>query len=191
MPRLSCRCKGTICCAFHADSSLSLCLQDPANYREALREARLDEAEGADIMMVKPGLPYLDIIRLLRDNSTLPIAAYHVSGGVSTFQYQDRKPLHGSSLSVLVSDLLYVLLSCHGQVQASCTVCSDTRRECLMNSCICPAGEYAMLKAAAERGWLNERDAVLEALLSLRRAGSDLILTYYATQAAKWMAGEQ
>ena len=55
-------------------------LQDPANYREALREARLDEAEGADIMMVKPGLPYLDIIRLLRDNSTLPIAAYHVSG---------------------------------------------------------------------------------------------------------------
>lgn len=55
-------------------------VQDPANYREALREARLDEAEGADIMMVKPGLPYLDIIRLLRDNSTLPIAAYHVSG---------------------------------------------------------------------------------------------------------------
>ena len=54
--------------------------QDPANYREALREARLDEAEGADIMMVKPGLPYLDIIRLLRDNSPLPIAAYHVSG---------------------------------------------------------------------------------------------------------------
>lgn len=55
-------------------------MQDPANYREALREARLDEAEGADIMMVKPGLPYLDIIRLLRDNSPLPIAAYHVSG---------------------------------------------------------------------------------------------------------------
>ena len=60
-----------------------------------------------------------------------------------------------------------------------------------MKSCVCLAGEYAMLKAAAERGWLNERDAVLEALLSLRRAGSDLILTYYATQAAKWMAGEQ
>ncbi len=55
-------------------------MQDPANYREALREARLDEAEGADIMMVKPGLPYLDVIRLLRDNSSLPIAAYHVSG---------------------------------------------------------------------------------------------------------------
>ena len=54
--------------------------QDPANYREALREAKLDEAEGADIMMVKPGMPYLDIIRLLRDNTTLPVAAYHVSG---------------------------------------------------------------------------------------------------------------
>ena len=54
--------------------------QDPANYREALREAALDEDEGADIMMVKPGLPYLDIIRALKDNSTLPIAAYHVSG---------------------------------------------------------------------------------------------------------------
>ncbi|BDA43609.1 Delta-aminolevulinic acid dehydratase, chloroplastic [Coccomyxa sp. Obi] len=105
--------------------------QDPANYREALREARLDEAEGADIMMVKPGLPYLDVIRLLRDNSPLPIAAYHVSG------------------------------------------------------------EYAMLKAAAERGWLDEREAVLEALLSFRRAGADIILTYYATQAAKWMAGEE
>ena len=90
MPRLSCRCKSTICCAFHADDLMSLCLQDPANYREALREARLDEAEGADIMMVKPGLPYLDIIRLLRDNSTLPIAAYHVSGGASTFQYHDK-----------------------------------------------------------------------------------------------------
>lgn len=54
--------------------------QDPANYREALREAKLDEAEGADIMMVKPGMPYLDIIRLLRDNTPLPVAAYHVSG---------------------------------------------------------------------------------------------------------------
>jgi porphobilinogen synthase len=105
--------------------------QDPANYREALREARADEQEGADIMMVKPGLPYLDIIRLLRDNSPLPIAAYHVSG------------------------------------------------------------EYAMLKAAAERGWLDERECVMEALLSLRRAGSDLILSYYATEAAKWMAAEK
>jgi len=67
-------------CSPSVISLTSLWLQDPANYREALREARLDEAEGADIMMVKPGLPYLDIIRLLRDNSTLPIAAYHVSG---------------------------------------------------------------------------------------------------------------
>lgn len=102
--------------------------QDSANYREALREARLDEAEGADIMMVKPGMPYLDIIRLLRDNSPLPIAAYHVSG------------------------------------------------------------EYAMLKFAAQAGALNERDSVLEALLSMRRAGADLILTYYALEAARWMA---
>ena len=54
--------------------------QDPANYREALRELRADEAEGADIVMVKPGMPYLDIIRLLRDNTTLPVSAYHVSG---------------------------------------------------------------------------------------------------------------
>ncbi len=60
--------------------------QDPANYREALREAELDEAEGADIMMVKPGMPYLDIIRALRDNSTLPIAAYHVSGAWHTHE---------------------------------------------------------------------------------------------------------
>jgi len=60
--------------------------QDPGNYREALREALADEAEGADIMMVKPGLPYLDIIRLLRDNSALPIAAYHVSGAPARLQ---------------------------------------------------------------------------------------------------------
>jgi porphobilinogen synthase len=74
--------KGTrICRAPHVTPVLAAApAQDPANYREALREARLDEAEGADIMMVKPGLPYLDIIRLLRDNSPLPIAAYHVSG---------------------------------------------------------------------------------------------------------------
>ncbi|KAJ9515443.1 hypothetical protein QJQ45_016438, partial [Haematococcus lacustris] len=104
---------------------------DPGNYREALREIRADEAEGADIMMVKPGMPYLDVVRFLRDNSTLPVAVYHVSG------------------------------------------------------------EYAMLKAAAQRGWLNERDAALEALTCFRRAGADLILTYYSTQAAKWMAGEK
>ena len=104
---------------------------DPANYREALRELASDELEGADILLVKPGLPYLDVVRQLRDNTALPISVYHVSG------------------------------------------------------------EYAMLKAAAERGWLNERDAALETLLSFRRAGADIILTYYATQAAKWLAGEK
>lgn len=100
---------------------------DPGNYREALREAALDELEGADIMMVKPAGAYLDIIRALRDASTLPIAAYQVSG------------------------------------------------------------EYAMLKAACERGWLVEKDAVLESLGCIRRAGADVILTYYATQAARWL----
>lgn len=105
--------------------------QDPANYREALRELRADEAEGADIVMVKPGMPYLDIVRLLRDNTSLPVAAYHVSG------------------------------------------------------------EYAMIKAAAMQGWLDERETVLEALLCMRRAGSDLILSYFASDAAKWMAGER
>jgi len=98
---------------------------DPANYREALREAALDEAEGADIMMVKPAGAYLDIIRALRDASTLPIAAYQVSG------------------------------------------------------------EYAMLKAAAERGWLNYEETMLESLLSIRRAGADIILTYSAIDAAR------
>ena len=101
---------------------------DPANKREALREASLDEAEGADILLVKPGLPYLDIIRTLKESYFLPISAYHVSG------------------------------------------------------------EYAMLKAAAERGWLDERDAVLETLMCFRRAGADLILTYYGIEAAKWIA---
>ena len=69
-------------------------VQDPGNYREALREAMADEAEGADIMMVKPGLPYLDIIRLLRDNTALPIAAYHVSGGALT----TKLPVHARGL---------------------------------------------------------------------------------------------
>eukprot|EP00892_Ulva_mutabilis_P003371 jgi/Ulvmu1/1405/UM011_0134.1 len=105
--------------------------QDPANLREALREARLDAAEGADIMMVKPGMPYLDVIRTLKDNFELPISAYHVSG------------------------------------------------------------EYAMLKAACERGWLDEEEAVLEALMCFRRAGADIVLTYYALEAAKWMAAEK
>jgi len=101
--------------------------QDPGNYKEALLEAQLDEEEGADILMVKPGMPYLDVIKGLHEQSNLPIAAYHVSG------------------------------------------------------------EYAMLKAAALNGWLDERKAVLEALLSIRRAGATVILTYYAKQAAQWL----
>ena len=103
---------------------------DPANSREALREAELDAAEGADMLMVKPAGPYLDIIRRLRDATHLPIAAYQVSG------------------------------------------------------------EYAMLKAASERGWLDEKKAALESLLCIRRAGAELILTYYARQAAQWLGGE-
>jgi porphobilinogen synthase len=99
---------------------------DPANAREALIEAALDEAEGADILMVKPGTIYLDIIAKLRAATALPIAAYHVSG------------------------------------------------------------EYAMLKAAAEKGWLDERAALTESLLSLARAGSDIIFTYGALDYAKW-----
>jgi porphobilinogen synthase len=98
---------------------------DPANVREALREVRLDEAEGADILMVKPGLPYLDVVRFVRENTSLPVAAYHVSG------------------------------------------------------------EYAMLKAAAERGFLDYDKCLLESLLSLRRAGADLIFTYGALEAAR------
>lgn len=101
---------------------------DPANSREALREAALDAAEGADMLMVKPAGPYLDVIAGLRAATTLPIAAYQVSG------------------------------------------------------------EYAMLKAASERGWLDEERAVLESLLGIRRAGADVILTYYAKQAAIWLA---
>merc|ERR1712217_820981 len=101
--------------------------QNPANYREALIEAKLDEEEGADILMVKPGMPYLDIIKGLHEQSNLPIAAYHVSG------------------------------------------------------------EYAMLKAAAMNGWLDEKKAVLEALLSIKRFGASVILTYYAQQAARWL----
>ncbi len=100
---------------------------DPANVREALREAELDEDEGADMLMVKPAGPYLDVIRALRDHSTLPIAAYQVSG------------------------------------------------------------EYAMIKAAAERGWLDESKTAVEALQAIRRAGADLILTYYARQVLAWL----
>ena len=100
---------------------------DPANAREALREVALDEAEGADMLMVKPAGPFLDIIRLVRESTALPVAAYQVSG------------------------------------------------------------EYAMLKAAAQNGWLDERKAVLEALTGIRRAGADVILTYYARQASRWL----
>src|ERR1700748_928452 len=96
---------------------------NPANQREALIEADLDEAEGADFLMVKPALPYLDVIKLLKDNTELPIAAYNVSG------------------------------------------------------------EYAMVKAAVQRGWLNEQRAVGEILTGIRRAGASVILTYHAKEA--------
>ncbi len=101
---------------------------DPANAREALREAALDVAEGADLLMVKPALPYLDIIRQTREQFPgLPLAAYNVSG------------------------------------------------------------EYAMIKAAAEKGWLDEERVVLETLTAIKRAGADLILTYHARDAANWL----
>lgn len=101
---------------------------DPANSREALREAALDVAEGADMLMVKPGLPYLDIIRQVRDAfGELPIAAYNVSG------------------------------------------------------------EYTMVKAAAAKGWIDEQSIVLETLMAFKRAGCDLIVTYHAKDAARWL----
>ena len=98
---------------------------DYANVREALREAYLDESEGADILMVKPGLPYLDVIKTLRDNTTLPLAAYNVSG------------------------------------------------------------EYAMVKAAGEKGWIDEEKVMIEMLWAFKRAGADMILSYFAKDAAK------
>ncbi len=104
---------------------------DPGNWREALREVALDVAEGADLLMVKPAVPYLDIVRLIRDRFDLPLAAYHVSG------------------------------------------------------------EYAMIKAAAERGWVDEERVVLETLLCIRRAGADLVLTYYAKDAAALLSGKR
>jgi porphobilinogen synthase len=104
---------------------------DPANWREALREVELDVAEGADMVMVKPAVPYLDILRQIRDRFELPTAAYHVSG------------------------------------------------------------EYAMIKAAAERGWIDEDRVVLETLLCCRRAGADLVLTYYAKHAAQLLSGKK
>ncbi|AIE84306.1 porphobilinogen synthase [Fimbriimonas ginsengisoli] len=100
---------------------------DPANIRHARREILADEREGADILMVKPGIAYLDVVRLARETSDLPIAAYNVSG------------------------------------------------------------EYSMIKAAAERGWLDERKVVLETLTAFRRAGADLVITYHALDAAKWL----
>ena len=102
---------------------------NPANQREALIEADLDEAEGADFLMVKPALPYLDVIKLLKDNTELPIAAYNVSG------------------------------------------------------------EYAMVKAAIQKGWLNEQRAITEVLTSIRRAGATAILTYHAKEVLenKWL----
>lgn len=98
---------------------------DPANRLEALREMELDTLEGADMLMVKPALAYLDVIRLLKDHSNLPITAYNVSG------------------------------------------------------------EYAMLKAASEKGWLDYERVMMETLLSIKRAGADVILTYHAKEAAK------
>jgi porphobilinogen synthase len=101
---------------------------DPSNADEALREIRADIDEGADIVMVKPALPYLDVIRRAKDATRFPLAAYNVSG------------------------------------------------------------EYAMVKAAVANGWLDERNATLEVLTSIRRAGADLILTYHAKEAADWLA---
>ncbi|MDZ7716128.1 MAG: porphobilinogen synthase [Balneolaceae bacterium] len=97
---------------------------DPANVAEAIKEAKLDEQEGADIVMVKPGLPYLDVVRAVKQNVSVPVSVYNVSG------------------------------------------------------------EYAMLKAAAEKGWLNEEEAMMEALIGFKRSGADLIATYFAKAAS-------
>ena len=100
---------------------------DPANTNEALHEVALDLAEGADIVMIKPGMPYLDIVRRIKDQFARPTAVYQVSG------------------------------------------------------------EYAMLKAAAQNGWLDEQKVVMESLLGFKRAGADMILTYFAPQVARWL----
>jgi porphobilinogen synthase len=100
---------------------------DPANVREALRECELDLAEGADVLMVKPALPNLDVIRAVRERFDVPVAAYNVSG------------------------------------------------------------EYGMLKAAAARGWLDERQAALESLTAIRRAGADVVLSYWTKDLAQWL----
>ncbi|HEY3011314.1 MAG TPA: porphobilinogen synthase [Gemmatimonadales bacterium] len=104
---------------------------DPANLREALLEAALDETEGADLLMVKPALAYLDVVRAVRERTQLPLVAYNVSG------------------------------------------------------------EYAMVKAAARLGWIDECRVVLEALTSMRRAGADAIVSYHAKDAAVWLRGER
>ncbi len=101
---------------------------DPANAREALREVALDIEEGADVIMVKPALPYLDVVRRVRETTDLPVAAYNVSG------------------------------------------------------------EYSMLKAAAQNGWLDEERAVLEALTGIKRAGAEIIISYHAPDVARWLA---
>jgi porphobilinogen synthase len=100
---------------------------DPANAEEAIREARLDLEEGADVLMVKPALPYLDVVHRVKEATGAPVAAYHVSG------------------------------------------------------------EYSMLKAAADNGWIDERAAAMESLTAIRRAGADVIVTYYAKDAAAWL----
>ena len=100
---------------------------DPANVREALRECEQDVAEGADLLMVKPALPNLDVIRAVRERFDLPVAAYNVSG------------------------------------------------------------EYAMVKAAAASGWMDERQAALESLTAIKRAGADVIVTYWAKDVARWL----
>ncbi len=104
---------------------------DPANAREAMREVALDVAEGADMVMVKPAVPYLDVVRMVRERFPLPVAAYHVSG------------------------------------------------------------EYAMIKAAAQMGWIDEERVVLETLLCIRRAGADFVLTYHAKDAAGLLTGRR
>jgi porphobilinogen synthase len=100
---------------------------DPPNVREALRECELDVVEGADVLMVKPALPYLDVVRAVRERFDLPVAAYNVSG------------------------------------------------------------EYAMVKAAAARGWLDERSAAIESLNAIKRAGADLVVSYWTKELAAWL----
>jgi porphobilinogen synthase len=100
---------------------------DPPNVREALRECELDLAEGADAIMVKPALPYLDVIRAARERFDVPLFAYNVSG------------------------------------------------------------EYAMVKASAARGWLDERQAAVEGLTAIKRAGADVIVSYWARELAEWL----